>query len=154
MSLISLHLSSGKVMQTIGWRLGIVLFAVSLLFSPGCRTRTDIDIRDSGRIIETVLFFGLSKPDGGTVSESEWEKFVDEYITPRFKEGLTTIDADGQWMDDKGKVIKEKTKMVILFHHDNEHINAAIEYIRDKYKELFEQKAVLRISTYVGERHF
>lgn len=141
-------------MQTIGWRLGIVLFAVSLLFGPSCRTSTDIGVENNGRIAKTELFFGLSKPDGGTVSESEWEKFVDEYITPRFKEGLTIIDADGQWMDEKGKVIKEKTKIVILLHHDNEDINAAIEYIRDKYKDLFEQKAVLRISTYAGERHF
>jgi len=141
-------------MQKIGWRLGVVLIGISLLFGSGCRTGTDTGVKDSGRIIKTELFFGLSKPDGGIVSDSEWKKFVDEHITPRFREGLTIVDANGQWMDKKGEVIKEKTKIVILLHSGNEEANAAIEHIRDKYKTLFEQEAVLRISTYTEQRHF
>ena len=141
-------------MQTIGWRLGIVLFVVSVLLSTGCITSTDIAVRDSGGIVKTELFFGLSKPDGDTVSESEWKKFVDEHITPRFREGLTILDANGQWMDKRSKVIKEKTKIVILLHRDNVDTDADIEYIRDKYKALFEQESVLRISTHIGECHF
>ncbi len=94
------------------------------------------------------MYFGLSKPDGGVVSEAEWEGFADEYITPRFKEGLTIVDADGQWMGEDGVLVKEKTKIVILFHCNSGDKKTAIEFVRDKYKELFDQEAVVRVTSY------
>jgi len=94
------------------------------------------------------LYFGLYKPDGTIISENEWERFVDEYITPRFKRGLTIVDAAGQWMGGNGELIKEKTKIIILFHRNSGEKKAAIEYIRDKYKELFDQEAVVKVTSY------
>ena len=35
------------------------------------------------------LYFGLTKPEGETISESEEQEFVKAVITPRFREGLT-----------------------------------------------------------------
>lgn len=140
-------------MIEIGRKLVVVLFAVSVLFTPGCEQAATVGerkpcwLRQPGTAVKTELFFGLSKPHGGTVSESQWQQFVDEHITPRFREGLTIVDANGQWLGKQGKVIKEKTKIVILLHSDNEDTNASIEYIRDKYKQLFQQEAVLRINS-------
>ena len=45
--------------------------------------------------------------------------FVDTNITPKFKEGLTIVDSDGQWMMESGEVIKEDSKILILLY-DNE----------------------------------
>lgn len=101
-------------------------------------------------LVKTELIFGLSKPDGGLVSEAEWQKFLDEYITPRFKEGLTVLDADGQYLMQSQQVIKERSKIVILLYKDSEETNASIEYIRSSYKQLFQQESVLRVSTPVG----
>ena len=140
-------------MQAINRKLAVFLFAVSLLSTAGCTTGTNLGLKkanlptDDGTIVKTELFFGLSKPDGSIVSESEWENFVDEYITPRFREGPTIVDAKGRWLTKTGEVIKEKTKIVILLHSDNEDANASIEYIRDKYKKLFQQESVMRVTT-------
>ena len=102
--------------------------------------------------VETLLVFGLSKPDGGTVSEAEWQSFVDTYVTPGFKEGLTIIDSDGQWMMQSGEVIKEGSKIVILLYDGGSSSEAdeSIEQIKETYKKLFNQEAVLRITTAAG----
>ncbi|MHC4570957.1 MAG: DUF3574 domain-containing protein [Planctomycetota bacterium] len=140
-------------MRTINRKLAVFLCAVNLLSITGCASGTNSELRkvnlqtDDGTIVKTELFFGLSKPDGSIVSETEWQNFVDEYITPRFRKGLTIVHANGQWLAKTGDVIKEKTKIVILLHSDNEDANASIEYIQDKYKKLFQQKSVLRVTT-------
>ena len=102
--------------------------------------------------VQTLLVFGLSKPDGGTVSEEEWISFVDTNITPKFKEGLTIVDSDGQWMMESGEVIKEDSKILILLY-DNEssaEVDDAIEQIKETYKKQFNQEAVLRITSAAG----
>ena len=40
-------------------------------------------------LLKDELYFGLTKPGGKTISDSEWEEFVKTVITPRFREGLT-----------------------------------------------------------------
>lgn len=102
--------------------------------------------------VQTLLVFGLSKPDGGTVSEEEWTNFVDTNITPKFKEGLTIVDSDGQWMMESGEVIKEDSKILILLY-DNEssaEVDDSIEQIKETYKKQFNQEAVLRITSAAG----
>jgi hypothetical protein len=102
--------------------------------------------------VQTLLVFGLSKPDGGTISEAEWISFVDMYVTPSFKEGLTILDSDGQWMMESGEVIKEDSKILILLY-DNEsgaEVDDTIEQIKETYKNLFNQEAVLRITSAAG----
>lgn len=102
--------------------------------------------------VQTLLVFGLSRPDGGTVSEEEWISFVDTNITPKFKEGLTIVDSDGQWMMESGEVIKEDSKILILLY-DNEssaEVDDAIEQIKETYKKQFNQEAVLRITSAAG----
>jgi uncharacterized protein DUF3574 len=102
--------------------------------------------------VQTLLVFGLSKPGGGTVSEAEWINFVDTYVTPEFKEGLTIVDSDGQWMMESGEVIKEDSRILILLY-DNEsgaEVDDSIEQIKETYKKLFDQEAVLRITSAAG----
>ena len=102
--------------------------------------------------VQTLLVFGLSKPDGGTVSEEEWINFVDTYVTPEFKEGLTILDSDGQWMMESGEVIKEDSKILILLYDNDSsaQVDDTIERIKETYKKLFNQEAVLRITTAAG----
>jgi len=134
-------------MREVSRRLLVIAIASTLFCAAGCETWTNTGA-GNGSLIKTELYFGLSKPDGGIVSEAEWEGFVDEYITPRFKEGLTIVDADRQWMEENGELIKEGTKIAILFHHNSGDKKADIEYIRDKYKELFDQEAVIKVTSY------
>src|SRR4051794_32526732 len=43
----------------------------------------------------TTLYFGLARP-AGTITEREWKTFVRDEIMPRFPQGFTIWQADGQ----------------------------------------------------------
>lgn len=133
-------------MREVNRKVLFIAIASTLFLAAGCETWTN---REAGNdsLIKTELFFGLSKPDGSIITESEWEQFVDEYITPRFRKGLTIINANGRWLGEKGELVKEGTKIVILLHSDSEDAKASIEYIRDKYKKLFGQESVVRVTS-------
>lgn len=96
--------------------------------------------------IRTELFFGLSRPDGSSISESEWESFLDAVITPRFPEGLTVLSASGQWQGDDNQIVEEPSKLLILLY-PREAIpesHREIEEIRAAYEVRFLQESVLR----------
>lgn len=95
------------------------------------------------------LYFGLSKPAGGTVSEAEWQLFVNRVITPRFPTGLTVVAASGQYLNSSSKLTKENTKLVILIYENSPTKNQMIAQIIDIYKRLFSQESVLRVTSSV-----
>jgi len=99
------------------------------------------------KFIRTELYFGRNIPTGGTVSESDWQKFVDEVITPRFPDGLTVLDADGQWRGKDGSIAREESKVIVLLYprRQRKAMNTKIEEIRSEYKKRFAQEAVMRI---------
>ena len=92
------------------------------------------------------LFFGLSTPDEAEVSASAWQSFVDTEITPRFPDGLTIEDGQGQW---KGATapLRESAKHVtiVLSGSGAEKLDA----IRAAYKRRFHQQSVLLTQTRV-----
>ncbi len=96
----------------------------------------------------TELYFGRDKNDGTQVSEDEWESFLDEFVTPRFPAGLTVLDAKGQWKN-KGKIIKESSKLLILLYpvNNRKSSNRKIEQIRNAYKKRFNQFSVIRVDS-------
>jgi hypothetical protein len=93
------------------------------------------------------LYFGLSKPAGAKISEVEWQQFLNSVITPRFKEGLTVIDANGQYQNNAGKLTREKTKLVILIHDNNPTKNKMIQEVIVNYKQKFKQESVLQVTS-------
>jgi hypothetical protein len=95
-------------------------------------------------MVETQLYFGLSKKDG-TVSAKEWQHFVDTEIAPRFPEGFTVIDGHGAWLSrETNRAISENSRIVIRLHEATEEEDAAITAITAHYKRLFMQEAILR----------
>jgi len=96
-----------------------------------------------------LIFFGLSRPDGRVVSESEWQEFGSNYIASVFKEGHTIIDANGQWMLETREMVKEKIKILVLLHKNDKEISNAIDSVTEAYKKLFEQESVLRVSFFI-----
>jgi hypothetical protein len=104
-------------------------------------------------MVETQLFFGLSKPKGGAVSAREWQGFVASEITPRFPEGFSVIDGAGYWRDGATqRTISEKSKVVVRLHPPSQEADAAIGVIVEAYKTKFEQEAVLRVDRPVCAR--
>jgi hypothetical protein len=98
------------------------------------------------RMVETNLYFGQSIPSGGMVTEEEWARFKDNYISKVFKEGSTVINATGNWYDpDSHKLITEPTYQVIYFYKKSAAVSKQIDSLRYWYKAMFQQQSVLRI---------
>jgi hypothetical protein len=103
-------------------------------------------LRGSANFVRSELFFGTAKVDG-TVSDEEFLEFVDRVITPRFPDGLTLLEADGQFRGEDGVIIKEKSFVLILLYPLEEFAGSSrrIETIRERYKDQFQQESVLRV---------
>lgn len=96
---------------------------------------------------QTTLYFGLNRPHGPVISATEWQSFVDNDVTSRFKDGLTVIDAKGQWLGNDGTVAKESSKALVLIHKADK--ETAIETLRTRYKQQFAQESVMRVDAAV-----
>ena len=89
------------------------------------------------------LYMGRSIPGGGTVSDADWKRFVDEYVTPRFPDGLTVFSAQGQWREGDGTIIAESTFVLEFIHAGGAAAERAVREIAAEYKRRFRQMAVL-----------
>lgn len=103
--------------------------------------------------VRIELFFGLSRDDGSMVTEAEWKQFLDTFITPQFKDGLTIYDASGQWLE-SDRLINEKTKIVLLIYRRDPDILNALKKITDAYKRHFNQHSVLQVISSTDEVQF
>jgi hypothetical protein len=142
--------------------LGTIAVTISILIATPPAATAQMTIQSEGRTVlrrpiparaiagsldfaRTELFFGTAKPDG-VVTDEEFMKFVDRVITPRFPDGLTLLEADGQFRGDDNVIIKEKSFVLILLYpvEDFRESSRKINTIRRLYREQFDQQSVLR----------
>ncbi len=98
------------------------------------------------RATEAELMFGRNVGDKLGVSEDDWRKFVDEVVTPRFPDGLSVIDVQGQWRASTGVIVREPSKVLLLVLDGGPDDPAKIANIRQAYKDRFHQESVLLVS--------
>lgn len=89
------------------------------------------------------LLFGRDIGRHIGVSAPSWSRFVARELTPRFPDGLTVVDAVGQWRDAaSGEIVREPAKKVeiVLPGHgdDQQRLEAAVK----AYKKEFRQRSV------------
>ena len=129
-----------------------LLFVVPVLPPTVARAQL-LEIADTNTNQKTLfkdeLYFGLTKPGGETISESEWQQFVNDVITPRFREGLTVLNGSGQFLNSSGILIRENSKIVILIYESSPEKDRAINEIIETYKRTFQQESVLRATSRV-----
>ncbi|MEM5428020.1 DUF3574 domain-containing protein [Cupriavidus oxalaticus] len=97
--------------------------------------------------IAELIYFGIEKP-GGTVSEAEWEAFLQGSVAPRFPDGFTAWPASGRWRGADGKTVSEATRVLSLAHPPDQRSEAAARAIAGEYKARFQQEAVLRVRSH------
>jgi hypothetical protein len=114
-------------------------FATSPAASPGAACAPGLSPFE-----RDTLYFGRAIPTGGQVSEAEWLRFLDGTVTPAFPQGLTVIDAVGQWRGEAGAVVREPSKIVVLLHPRDDKADAAIAQVIAAYRQAFAQEAVLQ----------
>ncbi|MFD9907304.1 DUF3574 domain-containing protein [Streptomyces sp. NPDC059063] len=98
--------------------------------------------------VETRLFFGTERPDGGPdVTDKQFMKFIDDEVTPGFPDGLTVQKGRGQWKDSNGKIERERSYELILLYPTAEakRRDKVIEEIRSDYEKKFAQDSVGRL---------
>jgi hypothetical protein len=95
-------------------------------------------------LVRDVLYFGRNRPGGAELSDTAWQQFVDEVLTPRFPAGLTIWDAAGQWRGASGKVERERSKVLTLLHSGDARSDGLVAEAVAEYKRRFAQEAVLR----------
>jgi hypothetical protein len=95
-------------------------------------------------LVRDVLYFGRNTPGGAELSDSAWQQYVDEVLTPRFPAGLTIWDAAGQWRGASGRVERERSKVLTLLHAGDARSDGLVAEAVGEYKRRFAQEAVLR----------
>jgi hypothetical protein len=100
-----------------------------------------------GKYWRTELYFGMGKLDGSEVTAAEWARFLADEVTPRFPAGFTIIEALGQYQGEDKKIVKEKSRILILLYETKERKRSdpKIEEIRAAYKKAFQQESVMRL---------
>jgi hypothetical protein len=97
----------------------------------------------SQAMMRAELLFGRNIGGRLAVTEQAFARFVAAEITPRFPAGLTVIDAAGQWRDSAtGRIVREKSKLVVLMIGDAPAARERIAAIAQAYKTRFHQQSV------------
>jgi hypothetical protein len=91
------------------------------------------------------LYLGGSRPYAAEVSAAEWAAFSRDEITPRFPQGFTVLEGQGQWRNADGSMAQESSRVLQVVHADDPAAAAAMREIAMHYKQRFGQEAVLRV---------
>lgn len=131
------------------------ILIASVCFTPTLYAKQPVfsDFGESGKVsvfepfLRTELFFGTAKPNGAAVSEDEWRKFLADEVTPRFPAGFTVVAADGQFRNDAGEIVREKSFVLIILYPFKTRSSSRrkIDEIRRAYTKAFQQQSVLRV---------
>ena len=97
--------------------------------------------------IEFQLFFGLTDNDGNTVSEEEWQEFVQDTVIQYFPDGSSVVDVSGHWLDPSGNLQLERTKKVhgLMAPPDGDGW-LRVEKISETFVQRFNQDPVFHIA--------
>jgi hypothetical protein len=115
-----------------------------LLGLPGCASLPPACLPPAKLMASAELLFGRNIGDRLAVSDAAFATFTAAEITPRFPEGLTVLDAKGQWRDaERGRLVREPSKLVLISFDDDASKRAALTAIADAYKRKFRQQSVL-----------
>ena len=63
---------------------------------------------------EYRLYFGLTDHAGKVIAQEDWQNFVDSVVTPRFPDGLTILNAYGQFQPPSGDLIRQPTRVLVV----------------------------------------
>lgn len=98
------------------------------------------------KFIETDLYFGLSKPGGKIIDDTTWNHFVAVYIAKVYTQGFTQITSEGKWLDiNTNQLGQEPSRIIISVNKMTKLLSLKIDSIRQDYKKIFNQQAVLRV---------
>jgi Protein of unknown function (DUF3574) len=103
----------------------------------------------SNQMLVAELFFGRTiapayqRELGATVTDAQWATFARDVLTPAFPDGLTALDAAGQWRNPATGVIgHEPSTLVIVAAPDSEQPRRGLDAVMAQYRAQFHQQFV------------
>ena len=134
-------MTMGAGMRRIWMALAVSSLAAFLTIPAAAQTA---DCR-AGQKAQAVaeLLFGRNIGNRLGVSQAQWTRFLDREITPRFPDGLTVLDARGQWRDpSRGIVVHEPSKVVQIVLPGRDDDQDRLDAVAKAYKSRFHQQSV------------
>jgi hypothetical protein len=117
------------------------MLALALLIVTGANVSAQPPLQCSGAQKPWVvadLLFGRTR-----VSDARWARFLATEVTPRFPDGFTVIDANGQWRAPGGRMIaRERSKVLMIAMPPSAENDARLQQIVEAYKSRFRQQSV------------
>jgi len=90
------------------------------------------------------IYFGRTQPNGLVVTDHEWQQFLGDIVNPRFPDGITTIDAHGQYWSQKTRSIEvESSKILVIVTENTSFTEGKLDEIVNAYKSRFHQESAL-----------
>ncbi len=93
-------------------------------------------------MLRAELFFGRALKAGGSISDAAWAAFLARDVTPRFPQGLTVLDGAGQWRNKSGRIVRERSKVLVIIAPERPDVSARLDAIVETYKRQFRQESV------------
>ncbi len=94
--------------------------------------------------VEYRLFMGRNSGGEEVVTDQAWEVFLRDIVTPKFPNGLTVLDGQGQWQVAPGEIERERSKVLIILAPRFDNAGERLAEIAIGYKDLFNQGAVIQ----------
>jgi hypothetical protein len=124
--------------------IALLIAAVAVQGLSACTVLPQACAPPAASMVTAELFFGRKIGDRVGVTEAAFAAFLAREITPRFPDGLTVIDAKGQWRDsERGTLAREPSKLVLLIFRDEPARRESLGAIAEAYKRQFQQQSVL-----------
>jgi hypothetical protein len=92
------------------------------------------------------LAFGRNADGRLRVTDADWAAFLADEATPRFPQGLTALDTEGQWRGPDGRIEQEPGKRLwlVLPGATFEEAATRTEALAAAYRSRFGQESVMR----------
>jgi hypothetical protein len=89
------------------------------------------------------LLYGRNQGGRLRVTDADWQVYVADELTTRFPDGLTVVDALGQWQDSGGRgLVREPSKLVLIATAPGPETDAKLTGAINAYKQRFAQDSV------------
>jgi hypothetical protein len=124
--------------------LALLVALVALPALSACTVFSQACVPPAESMVSAELLFGRKIGDRIGVSEAAFAAFLAREVTPRFPDGLTVLDARGQWRElDRDAIVREPSKLVLLTFRDDPARRENLGAIAEAYKRQFRQQSVL-----------
>ena len=123
---------------------GLTAAVLSVLSFTPPAAALDVACKAPQRAMQQVeMMFGRNIGSRLGVSDAAWSRFLAREVTPRFPNGLTVMDATGQWLGTKSHaVVREPSKLLIVVTPDDAAARDKLAAIVAAYKRQFRQDSV------------